>query len=71
MDLTSPVCSLLVKEENGKEHKLTLPVEVWQRGPNWTFSVPTISKIKEIVLDPDKLLPDINRENNKMKEKPF
>ncbi len=62
---------VLVKEENGKEHNLTLPVEVWQRGPNWTFSVPTTSKIKEIVLDPDKLLPDINRENNKMKEKPF
>ena len=62
---------VLVKEENGNEHKLTLPVEVWQRGPNWTFSVPTTSKIKEIVLDPDKLLPDINRENNKMKEKPF
>lgn len=62
---------VLVKEENGTEYKLNLPVEVWQRGPVWTFSVPTTSKIKDVVLDPDKLLPDINRSNNKMKEKPF
>jgi len=62
---------VLVKEENGKEHKLNLPVEVWQRGAEWTFNVPTTSKIKEVILDPDKLLPDINRENNTLKEKPF
>jgi len=62
---------VLVKEENGKEHKLNLPVEVWQRGAAWTFSVPTTSKIKEVILDPDKLLPDIRRENNTLKEKPF
>src|SRR5688572_12486126 len=62
---------VLIKEENGKEHKLNLPVEVWQRGAVWTFSVPTTSKIKEVMLDPDKLLPDIRRENNTLKEKPF
>lgn len=62
---------ILVKEENGKEHKINLPVEVWQRGPQWTFGVPTTSKIKEVILDPEKLLPDINRENNQLKEKPF
>jgi len=62
---------VLIKEENGTEHKLQLPVEVWQRGPKWTFSVPTTSKITDVILDPDKLLPDINRGNNKMKEKPF
>ena len=62
---------VLVKEENGKEHTLNLPVEVWQRGANWTFGVNTTSKVIDVVLDPDKLLPDINRSNNKMKEKPF
>jgi hypothetical protein len=62
---------VMVKEENGTEHKLNLPVEVWQRGPKWTFNVQTTSKIKDVILDPDKLLPDINRSNNKMKEKPF
>jgi Peptidase family M1 domain len=60
--------TVLVKESNGKEHKLDLPVEIWQRGPEWTFSVPTTSEIKEVVLDPDKKLPDWNRENNKLKK---
>ncbi|HLF44989.1 MAG TPA: M1 family metallopeptidase [Chitinophagaceae bacterium] len=62
---------VLVKEENGKEHTLNLPVEVWQRGSKWTFGVNTSSKVVDVILDPDKLLPDINRNNNKMKEKPF
>lgn len=62
---------VLVKEENGKEHKLNLPVEIWQRGSKWTFKVNTTSKVVDVILDPDKLLPDINRDNNKMKEKPF
>lgn len=62
---------VLIKEENGKEHKLTLPVEIWQQGSSWTFNVPTTGKITDVVLDPDKLLPDVNRKNNKMVEKPF
>ena len=60
-----------IKEENGKVHNLTLPVEVWQRGSSWTFHVATTSNVTDVILDPDKKLPDINRSNNKMKEKPF
>ena len=60
--------TVLIKEANGKEHKLDLPVEVWQRGPQWTFGVPTTSEIKEVVLDPEKKLPDWNRDNNKWKK---
>jgi hypothetical protein len=63
--------TVLVKETNGKEHKINLPVEIWQRGPEWTFSVPSSSEIKEVILDPDKKLPDWNRENNIWKKKPF
>lgn len=63
--------TVLVKETNGKEHKLDLPVEIWQRGAKWTFSVPTTSEIKEVILDPDKKLPDWNRENNTLKKKAF
>jgi hypothetical protein len=62
--------TVLVKEVNGQEHRLNLPVEVWQRGSEWTFAVPTTSEIKEVVLDPDKTLPDMNRNNNSGK-KPF
>jgi len=60
-----------IKEENGKVHDLKLPVEIWQRGTSWTFHVNTTSNVTDVVLDPDKKLPDINRSNNKMKEKPF
>lgn len=56
---------VLIIESNGKEHRLHLPVEIWQRGPTWTFRVPVTSEIKEIQLDPEKKLPDWNRENNK------
>ena len=60
-----------ITEQNGNSKEFKLPVEVWQRGPVWTFNVSSTSKITEVVLDPDKKLPDINRANNKMKEKPF
>jgi len=59
--------TVLVKEANGKEHKINLPVEIWQRGVTWNFSVPTTSEIKEVILDPDNKLPDWNRENNQWK----
>jgi hypothetical protein len=62
---------VVVKETNGKEHRFTLPVEVWQRGSNWTFSVPTTSRITEVILDPDKKLPDTNRLNNTGNKKAF
>ena len=60
-----------IKEENGKVHDLKLPVEIWQRGSSWTFHVNTTSNVTDVILDPDKKLPDVNRNNNKMKEKPF
>lgn len=60
--------TLLVKENNGKEHKISLPVEIWQRGAEWKFAVPTTSEIKEVILDPDRKLPDWNRDNNKWKK---
>jgi hypothetical protein len=65
--LPMPV-TMLVKEANGKEHKLNLPVEIWQRGSTWTVSVPTTSEIKDVILDPENLLPDWNRDNNKWKK---
>lgn len=63
--------TVLVKEVNGTEHKINLPVEVWQRGAVWVFDVPSTSEIKEVILDPDKKLPEWNRENNTWKKKAF
>jgi Peptidase family M1 domain len=63
--------TVLVKEANGKEHKIDLPVEIWQRGAEWKFTVPTTSEIKEVILDPDKKLPEWDRDNNTWKKKAF
>ena len=62
---------VLIKESNGKSQRLHLPVEVWQRGPEWTFTVTTTSRITDVILDPDKKLPDINRQNNSGNKKAF
>jgi aminopeptidase N len=66
-NMVMPV-TVLVKESNGKEQRINLPVEIWQRGANWTISVPTTSEIKEVIIDPDKKLPDWNRSNNSTKK---
>ena len=63
--------TVLIKEENGKQHRVNLPVEVWQRGPAWTFHIPSTTRITEVVLDPDQKLPDINRRNNTLSPKGF
>ncbi len=68
--LVMPV-TVVVKESNGKQHSLDLPVEVWQRGASWTFSVPTSSTVTEVILDPEKKLPDVNRKNNALQTKGF
>jgi len=68
LDKMAMPVTVLIKETNGQEQRVKLPIEVWQRGATWTFAVPTTSKIKEVILDPDKLLPDTNRKNNSWKE---
>lgn len=58
---------VLVKESNGKTQMLTVPVEVWLRGGETIFYVYPTSKVTEVVIDPDKRLPDLNRRNNSWK----
>ncbi|HEV7780029.1 MAG TPA: M1 family metallopeptidase [Chitinophagaceae bacterium] len=71
MDKMVMPVTVLIKEANGKQHRIDLPVEVWQRGAEWTFGVPTTSEIKEVILDPDKKLPEWSRDNNTWKKKGF
>lgn len=53
-----------VKEANGKTGRVHLPVEIWQRGSSWQFSYPSTSRVRQVVVDPDRTLPDVNGENN-------
>jgi hypothetical protein len=58
---------ILVKEANGKTQSLTVPVEAWLHGSEATFYVYPTSKITEVIVDPNKKLPDLNRKNNSWK----
>ena len=53
-----------VKEKNGHFGMVNLPVEIWQRGGEWTFKYNSTSMIDSVILDPDKKLPDVNPSNN-------
>lgn len=53
-----------VEQSNGKKETIKLPVEIWQRGGTWTFIYPSTSKISKVILDPENVLPDVDRKNN-------
>lgn len=55
---------LKIQQSNGKSGIVNLPVEIWQRGGTWTFRYPSENAIDKIVLDPENVLPDVNRKNN-------
>lgn len=58
-----------VEQENGQVETKTLPVEMWQRGADFTIFYPSKSNIKKVWLDPEKVLPDMNRSNNEWRSR--
>lgn len=54
-----------ITTESGKVHRVKLPVEIWERNNKWTFKAPTTEKIVAVQLDPDKVYPDHNPDNNR------
>jgi hypothetical protein len=53
-----------INEANGQSPLVRLPVDIWQRQGTWTFKFNSTDSITSVVLDPDRVLPDINRSNN-------
>jgi aminopeptidase N len=53
-----------IKEENGKTGRVNLPVEIWQHGTTWSFIYKSAGSIQQVVVDPDKTLPDVDTTNN-------
>lgn len=62
-EMAMPVV-MAIQQENGKTDTLTLPVEIWQKGPTKAFAYPSTSKIKSITIDPEHDFPDVNTSNN-------
>jgi hypothetical protein len=56
--------SIDIKEENGKTGRVELPVEVWQHGDTWKFAYRSTGKIQQVVVDPNKTLPDVDTTDN-------
>jgi len=50
---------------DGTNDKLRLPVEVWQRGDTWTTAIETDKEVKKVVIDPNRILLDVNADNNR------
>jgi len=53
---------------SGKKQMVKVPVEVWQNNKSWVIKLNTTEKLKAITIDPGRIFPDINYENNKWRE---
>jgi len=62
-EIPMPVLVEVTYDDDSSE-RFTLPVEIWQRGDTWNHIIKTDKKIKFVVIDPDKILPDINLGND-------
>ncbi len=51
-------------QASGQTEVVKLPIEIWQRGGSWTFKYSSTGKIEKVILDPEHVLPDVNRDNN-------
>ena len=60
-----------VTEANGKKDVVKLPVEIWQRGGEWSFVYPSTSPVVSVSIDPDNKLPDADPKNNKWAPKKY
>lgn len=62
-DIPMPVL-LEITFEDGSTERQMVPVEIWQRGNVWNHLIKTQKKVTKLVIDPDKILPDVNLGND-------
>lgn len=56
--------TLKIEESNGQSHKVDLPVEIWEKSNKYNLRYPSSSVLDSVILDPNKILPDVNDKNN-------
>lgn len=49
---------------SGGKERIKLPVEIWERNKSFVFTIPTTEALNSVVIDPEKVFPDINPSNN-------
>ncbi len=58
---------LYYQTKSGDTGTIKLPVEVWNNTKIWKVKLPTTEELKQVVIDPDKIFPDMNFANNSWK----
>jgi len=58
-EIPMPVVLEVMYADNSTE-KISLPVEIWQRGNSWEHLLKTNKEVKRVVFDPNKIVPDVN-----------
>ncbi|MEO7985935.1 MAG: M1 family aminopeptidase [Gemmatimonadales bacterium] len=51
--------------DDGSSVRISLPVEVWFRGDEYTAVIPGPRKVNSVTIDPDGWYPDVDRSNNR------
>jgi hypothetical protein len=59
---------LTITLKGGKKDTVKLAVDVWMRNKVWTVHYPTKEEVVSVVLDADKVFPDVNPANNSWKK---
>lgn len=55
---------LQLKTKSGKTEMVKVPVDVWMKNKTWLVRYPTTEEVISVTLDPNKVLPDSNPDNN-------
>ena len=50
--------------KSGKKGEIKLPAEVWNNTTTWKIKLPVTEELIKVEIDPDKIFPDMNFENN-------
>ena len=58
-----PVQLQVIYTDNTTDN-INLPVEIWQRGNSWEHLLKTTKQVQRVVLDPNKMVPDVNPLND-------
>jgi len=49
---------------DGSTRRIHLPVEIWMKGDRWNHFIKTDKPLKSLIIDPQRILPDINGSND-------
>ncbi len=53
-----------ITTKSGKKEIVKVPVDIWMRNSSWTVHFPATEEVVSVVIDPNKVLPDVNEANN-------